>query len=107
MKTMQKTIALTVTVLFSCFAFSQVNLGSKATTQAVTNASVSTNALKVRPVINTAGQATKAAVSTTTGTGAAVKTNIVATANTTTKKTVATTSEVKNDVKSSADINAT
>ena len=36
MKTMQKTIALSITVLFSGFAFSQTNLGLKTTTQAAT-----------------------------------------------------------------------
>jgi len=70
MKTMQKTIALTVTVLFSVVAFSQVNLGVRSTTQAATNATVNTNAVRVKPVVTTATQSTKAAVSTTTNTSA-------------------------------------
>src|SRR5687768_11196161 len=101
MKTMQKTIALTVTVLFSTVVFSQVNLGLKTTTQAATNAAVSANAVNVKPVVNTATQSTKAAVSTTTNTGAAVKTKAVTTADAKATKAVKTTNDVKSDVKRS------
>ena len=83
---MQKTIALAVTVLFSGFAFSQVNLGLKTTTQAATNAAVN-----VKPVVNTATQTTRAAVSSTTNAGAAVKTKAVTTADAKATKVVQTT----------------
>src|SRR6186713_327451 len=102
MKTMQKTIALTVSVLISGFAFSHVSLG----TQAATNAAVSTNAIKVKPVVSTAAQSTRAVVSTTKNTGAAVKAKTTTTVDATTTKTVSAANEVKNDVKSNADINA-
>jgi hypothetical protein len=89
MKTIQKTIALSIATLTASFAFGQLGLGVTSTTQAAVNATASTNAVLQTTQATTA--ATKATVNATTTKAIDVSKSTAASVNTKTATTVAAT----------------
>jgi hypothetical protein len=71
--------------------------------QAIPAATISTNAVNVKPVVNNAAQSSKAAVTTATTTGAKIKTKTSGAVDANAQKTTMVAGDVSNELKNNAD----
>jgi hypothetical protein len=101
MKTIQKTIALSIAMFTATFAFAQISLGVTSTTPSAVNATVTNNA--VLQTTNAASAATRAAVNTTTSRSIEITKSSVEGAN---KKVTTIVHATKTEVRQNAKVNA-
>ena len=104
MKTIKKTIALSVAALTTSFAFGQLGLGVTSATQAAVNATVNTTAVLQTTIAATA--ATKSTLNVATMKTADIKATTGATVKATGRQAAGISNEVRQEVKNSTDARA-